>query len=334
MRSRDGARRSCFWMPARAWATWSECAVRFSHPTTPAVTRHRAPRMVRSRPVRDAAFDIVADMDRNAQDPSPGLAAAAAPIAAWWLGRTRYRDAWDLQHRLVAVRAAGSIGDQLLLLEHEPVLTLGRHSDPSHVLASPAELAARNIELIRTERGGEVTYHGPGQLTAYPIVRLADRSLFVRSFVRALEAALSETCAAFGVEAAPKEGFPGCWCAAGTRKIGAVGVRVEHGVTYHGVALNVSVRLADFDLIDACGMPGIESTSIARERDEAAEPPTESVAQAAPEFALALARALRAPLAGTLPPRSDSARSRRDLDALLADTAHRSALATPSGARR
>jgi lipoate-protein ligase B len=108
---------------------------------------------------------------------------------------------------------------------------------------------------------------------------------------------------------------------------------VERGVTYHGIALNVSVRLADFDLIDACGMPGVESTSIARERDEGAEPPTESVAQAAAEFALALARALRAPLAGTLPPRASPTRSRRELDALLADTAHTSALATPSGTR-
>jgi lipoyl(octanoyl) transferase len=272
-------------------------------------------------------------MDRHAQDPPPGAAAAAPPIAAWWLGRMRYREAWDLQHRLVAARAAGSIGDQILLLEHEPVLTLGRHSDPTHVLASPAELAARNIELIQTERGGEVTYHGPGQLTAYPIVRLADRSLFVRSFVRALETALSETCAAFGVEAGPKEGFPGCWCAAGTRKIGAIGVRVERGVTYHGIALNVSVRLADFDLIDACGMPGVESTSIARERDEAAEPPTDSVAKAATEFAQALARALGAPLAGALPPRADPTRSRRELDALLADRAHTSVLAALSGAR-
>ena len=310
----------------------------------PGCDRHRSPRYAgqpdwrrqtppRSRPARDAAFDIVADMDRHAQDPPPGAAAAAPPIAAWWLGRMRYREAWDLQHRLVAARAAGSIGDQLLLLEHEPVLTLGRHSDPTHVLASPAELAARNIELIQTERGGQVTYHGPGQLTAYPIVRLADRSLFVRPFVRVLEAALSETCAAFGVEGGPKEGFPGCWCAAGTRKIGAVGVRVERGVTYHGVALNVSVRLADFDLIDACGMPGIESTSIARERDDTAEPPAESVAKAATEFARALARALGAPLAGALPPRADPVRSRRELDALLADGARTSALATPLGAR-
>jgi lipoyl(octanoyl) transferase len=268
-------------------------------------------------------------MDRRPEDPSR----SAAPIAAWWLGRTPYRDAWDLQHRLVAARAADAIGDQLLLLEHEPVLTLGRHSDASHVLASPAELAGRNIELIRTERGGEVTYHGPGQLTAYPIVRLAGRGLYIRSFVRALEAALSETCAAFGVEAGPKEGYPGCWCAEGTRKIGAVGVRLERGVTYHGIALNVSVRLADFNLIDACGMPEVESTSIARERDEAAEPPIESVAKAAAEFARALARALGAPLAGALPPRADPARARRELEQLLEAEAGAASTAAQAGAR-
>jgi lipoyl(octanoyl) transferase len=269
-------------------------------------------------------------MDRRPQD-QPDAAGAAAPITARWLGRTGYRDAWDLQHRLVAARAAEAIGDQLLLLEHEPVLTLGRHSDPSHVVADEAELAARHIELIRTERGGEVTYHGPGQLTAYPIVRLADRGLYIRSFVRALETAFSETCAAFGVEAGPKAGFPGCWCADGTRKIGAVGVRVERGVTYHGIALNVSVRLSDFDLIDACGMPDVESTSIARERDEAAQPPTETVSAAAAAFAKALAQALGAPLEGTLPPRTDPARARRELEWLLRpETA--AASATPVGA--
>ena len=256
-------------------------------------------------------------MDRRAQDPPPGNMPANRPITAWWLGRVGYRDAWDLQHRLVAARATGAIGDQLLLLEHEPVLTLGRHSDPAHVLASEADLAARHIELIRTERGGEVTYHGPGQLTAFPIVRLADRELYIRTFVRALEAALSETCAVFGVEAGPKDGYPGCWCADGTRKIGAVGVRLERGVTYHGIALNVSVHLADFELIDACGMPGVESTSISRERDEAAEPPIESVAKAAAAFATALARALDAPLEGALPPRANPARARGRLEEML-----------------
>src|SRR5450759_3993302 len=127
----------------------------------------------RRRVARPAAFDIVAPMNRFMEDSPPqsaagstaGRGAASPPIAAWWLGRTAYRDAWDLQHRLVAARYAGRIGDQLLLLEHDPVLTLGRHSDPSHVLATPAELAAREIEVIETERGGEVTYHGPVSYT-------------------------------------------------------------------------------------------------------------------------------------------------------------------------
>jgi lipoyl(octanoyl) transferase len=243
---------------------------------------------------------------------------ASNPIAASWLGRVGYRDAWDLQHRLVAARAAGLIGDQLLLLEHEPVLTLGRHSDPSHVIATPAELAARGIELIETERGGEVTYHGPGQLTAYPILKLAEWGLMISPLVRVLEAALIRTCAAFDVPAERKEGLPGCWCGGGTRKIGAVGIRIERGVSYHGIALNITVRLSDFDLIDACGMPGTVSTSTDRELGLASEPSTESVARAAAEFAAALASGLGAPLAGAVPAPTDPAAARAALEALLA----------------
>ena len=250
--------------------------------------------------------------------PSSAQAGDPSSIGAWWLGRTAYRDAWDLQHRLVSTRVSGSIGDQLLLLEHEPVLTLGKNSDPAHVLAGANVLAGRDIEVIRTERGGEVTYHGPGQLTAYPIVRLADRGLFVRSFVRALEAALVQTCRAFGVEADRREGFPGCWCGQGRRKIGAVGVRVEHGVTYHGIALNVSVRLSDFELIDACGMPGVESTSIARELGADVEPTIESVERAGLEFAVALAAALDAPLEGMLGPGTDPLEARQAIEEMLA----------------
>jgi lipoyl(octanoyl) transferase len=269
---------------------------------------------------------IVAGM--NGDRPSDGIPGAppgtpiggpmgVPPIGAWWLGRALYREAWDLQHRLVAARADGRIGDQLILLEHEPVLTLGRHSDPSNVLASPAELAARHIELIETERGGEVTYHGPGQLTAYPILKLSERGLLISPLVRALEAALVQTCAAFGVEAAPRPGYPGCWCGDGSRKIGAIGVRVERGVSYHGIALNVSVRLSDFDLIDACGIPGVVSTSIDRELGRTEEPTTESVGRAASAFATALAGILGAPLEGRLPPSADESAARRDLERLL-----------------
>jgi lipoate-protein ligase B len=176
------------------------------------------------------------------------------------------------------------------------VLTLGRNSDAAHVLASPATLGARGIELIRTERGGEVTYHGPGQLVAYPIVRLADRGILLRPFVRALEAAMSDTCAAYGVAAGRCEGRPGCWVDAdgpAPRKIGALGLRVEHGVTFHGIALNVTTRLADFGLLDPCGMPGITVTSIAHEARWADQmPTTASVHEAGQRFALALERAL------------------------------------------
>jgi lipoyl(octanoyl) transferase len=229
-------------------------------------------------------------------DPEPG------PIVASWLGRVPYREALALQKRLVAERADGSIGDQLLLLEHPAVLTLGRSSDPAHIRADVATLAARGIEVVRVERGGEVTYHGPGQLVAYPIIRLADRGLMVRPLVRALEAALVATCAALGVAAGRRDGEPGCWCdpdGADPRKIGALGLRIERGVSYHGIALNVTVDLADFDLIDPCGMPGVRSTSIARELGDAASlPSTSSVEGAARIFAAALAAELRAPLTG------------------------------------
>jgi lipoyl(octanoyl) transferase len=129
-------------------------------------------------------------------------------ITARWLGRVPYRDAWDLQKRLAAARAQATIGDQLLLLEHPAVLTLGRQADEAHVLAPTTLLEARGVEVIRVERGGEVTYHGPGQLVAYPIVHLADRGLLLRPYVRALEAALADTCAAFGVAPAGARAIP------------------------------------------------------------------------------------------------------------------------------
>jgi lipoyl(octanoyl) transferase len=229
-------------------------------------------------------------------------AALGAPIEAQWLGRIGYREAWDLQKELVAQRADGAIGDRLLLLEHDTVLTLGRQADEAHVLASPRELARRRIEVIRVERGGEVTYHGPGQLVGYPILRLGDRGLLVRPLVAALEAAMIETCAQLGVAAMRRDGHPGCWVDGGPgrphRKIGALGLRIERGVSYHGIALNVDSDLRDFDLIDPCGEPGLVSTSIAEELGRTAEPPTTSaVERAGTIFAEAFGAAVGAPLA-------------------------------------
>jgi lipoyl(octanoyl) transferase len=224
-----------------------------------------------------------------------------------WLGRIAYRDAWDLQHDLVAQRRANEISDTLLLLEHPPVLTLGRHADPAHVLASNEELQQRGLEVIRVERGGEVTYHGPGQLVAYPIVHLATRGILLRPFVRALEQAMIDTAAGFGVEAGRRDGYPGIWCDAtsstGTqpRKLGALGLRVEGGVTYHGIALNITTNLDDFALIDPCGITDAGVTSIANEAGwppQESKPSTASVAKAADRFAVDFAERLEEASAG------------------------------------
>jgi len=225
------------------------------------------------------------------------FAPTAAPVElqAVWLGRVPYREAWHAQRELAAARADDRVPDLVLLLEHPAVLTLGRNAAESHVRASADELASRGFELIRVERGGEVTYHGPGQLVAYPILKLERRGLMLRPLVRALEAALADTCAAFGVEAGRREGHPGCWVdpdGASPRKVGALGLRVERGVTFHGIALNVDPDLGDFDLIDACGEPDTVSTSLAREGARVG--PT-AVREAALAFTHALADRLGAP---------------------------------------
>ncbi len=160
-----------------------------------------------------------------------------------WLGHLPYRDAWQRQRSLVEARVSGNAPDTLLLVEHDAVLTLGRHAADTHVLASPAELERRGIEVIRVERGGEVTYHGPGQLVAYPIVKLADRGVLLRPFVRALELAMADAADSYGVTAAPRPGYPGAWVdldGPRPRKLGALGLRVERGITYHGIALNIT----------------------------------------------------------------------------------------------
>jgi lipoyl(octanoyl) transferase len=239
----------------------------------------------------------------------------AVPIHARWLGRIGYREAWALQKELLDQRASGVIEDQVLLLEHDAVLTLGRQADETHVLASPRELRRRGIEVIRVERGGEVTYHGPGQLVVYPIIRLGDRGILVRPLVAALEAAMIATSAELGVQTFRRDGHPGCWVEGEPdrgrphRKIGALGLRIERGVSYHGIALNIDVDLRDFDLIDPCGMPGLVSTSIAEELGRTAEPPsTAAVELAGSHFASAFAAELHAPLTwAPAPPAPDAA---------------------------
>ncbi len=200
----------------------------------------------------------------------------------------------------MAARVAGSVPDTLLLLEHDAVLTLGRNADAGHIRATDVELRRRGIDTLRVERGGEVTYHGPGQLVAYPIVRLADAGLLLRPFVRALELAMADVARGYGVPAERRDGFPGCWVDplgldGPPRKLGALGLRVERGVTYHGIALNVTTDLAEFELIEACGLTDIRVTSLARElgwTGDRGRPSTASVHAAAGMFAAALGRRL------------------------------------------
>jgi lipoyl(octanoyl) transferase len=184
-------------------------------------------------------------------------------LAVEWLGRVPYRPTWDLQNQLADQRRRREIGDRVLLLEHDPVYTIGRGGDQTNLLATAERMDALGAELVRIDRGGDITFHGPGQLVAYPIVELAD-PLDLRRYVRALEAAVIAAAFRFGVQAGRVDGLPGVWVD-GTRKLAAVGVRVRRGVTTHGLALNVSTDLAWFDEMVPCGIPNCQVTSLERE---------------------------------------------------------------------
>jgi lipoyl(octanoyl) transferase len=193
----------------------------------------------------------------------PLLLGSGGLLKIEWLGQVPYRPTWELQNDLADQRRRREIGDRLLLLEHDPVYTIGRGGREENLLATPERMAALGAELVRIDRGGDITFHGPGQLVAYPIVELAD-PLDLRRYVRALESAVIATAFSFGVRAGRLDGLPGVWVD-GTRKLAAVGVRVRRGVTTHGLALNVSTDLAWFDEMIPCGIPGCEVTSLERE---------------------------------------------------------------------
>ena len=178
------------------------------------------------------------------------------------LGRVPYAQGLDLQARLVAERQAGRILDTLLLLEHDPVFTLGRNARPEHVLFPEAELRERGFEVFETGRGGDVTYHGPGQVVGYPILDLAPDRCDVHRYVRDLEEVLIRTCLDYGVAAGRVAGLTGAWV--GEAKIGAIGVRIARWVTSHGFAFNVGRELEPFGLIVPCGIRGRAVTSLER----------------------------------------------------------------------
>lgn len=180
-------------------------------------------------------------------------------IAHLDLGIADYAETLTLQRRLHARRCAGEIGDVLLSVEHPPVLTLGRSGSREHVLVPPATLREHGIEIHEIERGGDITYHGPGQLVMYPILDLRAYGKDVHRFVWTLEEGILRALAACGIEAARRAGYPGVWV--GERKIASLGVYVKHWVSYHGIAVNVAVNPEHFALIRPCGLP-VETVSV------------------------------------------------------------------------
>lgn len=174
-----------------------------------------------------------------------------------------YENGMKLQQKLVELRQRDEIPDQLLLLEHPPVITLGRGGDPANLLAPPEVLAGQHVRFFETTRGGDITYHGPGQIVGYPILHLGEGNRDVRKYVTKLEEVLIRTVAAYGITAERVEGKRGIWV--GNDKIAAIGVRIARWVTSHGWALNVSPNLDHFRLITPCGIRGMGVTSIERE---------------------------------------------------------------------
>ncbi|MHA2609987.1 MAG: lipoyl(octanoyl) transferase LipB [bacterium JZ-2024 1] len=182
------------------------------------------------------------------------------PLGVMDLGKRDFSSVWEMQHSLVEIRAEGKIPDCLLLVEHPPVITLGRRANRKHLLVDSAILQGKGVGIFEIERGGDITYHGPGQLIGYPIVLLPRGIRDVIPFVRGLEEVLIHAVGFFGVEGFRKKGFTGVWTHSG--KIAAIGVAVKHNVTFHGFALNVSPSLEHFRWIVPCGIPDCPVTSM------------------------------------------------------------------------
>lgn len=217
------------------------------------------------------------------------------------LGQAEYTSVLDLQHRLVRKRVAGAVPDTLVLVEHPHVITLGRRGEEANVLRR------EGVPVVRVERGGDVTYHGPGQLVGYPVLSLAKRGNDLRKYVLDLEAVLTATCERYGIYARHVDKKPGVWLTdkwKRERKIASIGVAVSHWVTYHGFALNINTDLAYFQLINPCGYSADTMTSMAEQvgqrvvYDEVKEALVEAFGE---QFGASLVAAQAAALAGGWP---------------------------------
>ena len=195
------------------------------------------------------------------------------PLAVVDLGRRRYGEVLELQRTLCRQRVSGELdADLLVLVEHEPVVTLGRGTRPASLPLSRDLLERRGVEVFEAERGGDVTLHAPGQLVGYPILDLHSWRCDLHWYLRQLEAVLIRGLAELGIPAERNPGKTGVWTGAGARKIASIGIHVKQWVTMHGFALNVSTDLTLFDLIVPCGIPDVVMTSVAAERQCASAP--------------------------------------------------------------
>ncbi|MBX0327390.1 lipoyl(octanoyl) transferase LipB [Oscillochloris sp. ZM17-4] len=178
-------------------------------------------------------------------------------------GRVPYAQAWDLMRQLAADRSAGRAGDSLMILEHPPTITLGNRARPENILVAPKELSARGVDVVQSDRGGDVTYHAPGQIVGYPVLKLSQHGGDIGRYVRNLEETIILTLGAFGLAGERVPGLTGVWVGGGAAKVCAIGVKLSAaGVTSHGFALNVNPDLAGFAQIVPCGIDDRAVTSL------------------------------------------------------------------------
>lgn len=277
--------------PPRARGNPSRHAGRFGRSTN----RHRL--AVKGGTGRLCA-EILAGMVPRVPQTAPQMGKSAPRVIAW--GRLDYSAALGRQLALWEQRLAGRIPDTFAIVEHDPVITLGRHAPERDVLLDQEALDARGITVVRSDRGGRATYHGPGQAVVYPIVGIADRGMGVKDWVTILDDALGESLRSFGIEGHTIEGRPGIWVGEATaRKIASVGLRVARGVSYHGVSINVDRRSVEgFAHIVTCGVADQRVTSIIDELKPGSDHPCPSeevsVEATAARFCRALIRRLSA----------------------------------------